>query len=283
VGDSVLLLLPTEHNKLTLAWRGPYKVVGKVGNMDYTVELEPGKVKTYHINMLKQYFYRHEQDLNSNEQVRNSMGIDLQSHEGVFEQAAAIACVIEDNSKEEDTGATIKDADLLSLYNVQQKETVDEVDINPELSEVQCAELKQLLKKYKQIFSDLITVTHLVEHKVQLTQSEPVKCKMYPTSYKMQAVVDQEIDNMLAMGVIERSEDAYASPLVLVKMADGTYKVCMNFEELNKITVFDPEPMMSPDDIFPKLAGSQFTVPLIFVKDSGLYRWKRSQRTIQLL
>ena len=26
VGDSVLLLLPTEHNKLTLAWRGPYKV-----------------------------------------------------------------------------------------------------------------------------------------------------------------------------------------------------------------------------------------------------------------
>ena len=42
---------------------------------------------------------------------------------------------------------------------------------------------------------------------------------MYPTPYKMQAVVDQEIDNMLAMGVIERSEAAYASPLVLVKKA----------------------------------------------------------------
>ena len=27
VGDSVLLMLPTERNKLTLAWRGPYKVV----------------------------------------------------------------------------------------------------------------------------------------------------------------------------------------------------------------------------------------------------------------
>jgi len=32
VGDSVLLLLPTERNKLTLAWRGPYKVVGIVGD-----------------------------------------------------------------------------------------------------------------------------------------------------------------------------------------------------------------------------------------------------------
>ena len=45
---------------------------------------------------------------------------------------------------------------------------------------------------------------------------------------------------MIAMGVIERSEAAYASPLVLVKKADGSYRVCVNFKEL-----FDPEPMMS--------------------------------------
>ena len=58
VGDSVLLLLPTERNKLTLAWRGPYKVVGIVGDVDYRVELSPDKVKTYHINMLKRYYCR---------------------------------------------------------------------------------------------------------------------------------------------------------------------------------------------------------------------------------
>jgi len=121
VGDSVLLLLPTEHNKLTLAWRGPYKVIGKIGDADYRVELEPGKVKTYHINMLKQYFHRHEQNPDSNEKERNNMGLDLQSDEGVFEQAAAITCVIEDNSTEEDTVATIKDADLLSFIMCSRK------------------------------------------------------------------------------------------------------------------------------------------------------------------
>ena len=57
--------------------------------------------------------------------------------------------------------------------------------------------------------------------------------------------------------MIERSEAPYASPLALVKKPDNTYRVCVNFKELNKITVFDPEPMMSPDDIFPKLAGSK--------------------------
>ena len=65
----------------------------------------------------------------------------------------------------------------------------------------------------------------------------------------MQEIIDKD--------VIEYSEAPYASPLVLVKKPDETYMVCVNFKELNKITVFDPEPMMSPDDIFPKLSGSQ--------------------------
>jgi len=56
------------------------------------------------------------------------MGLDKKSDEGVLEQATAIACITEDNSSEEDTGATVKDADLLPLYNVQQKETVNNVD-----------------------------------------------------------------------------------------------------------------------------------------------------------
>jgi len=55
---------------------------------------------------------------------------------------------------------------------------------------------------------------------------------------------------MLAMGVTERSETAHASPLVLVQKADAnTYSVCINFKELNNITVFDPQ-TMSPDEIF---------------------------------
>jgi len=94
---------------------------------------------------------------------------------------------------------------------------------------------------------------------------ELVKHKPYPIPYKMQEVIDKEIDDMLAMGVIECSEAPYASPLVLVKKPDGSYRVCVNFKEL-KITVFDPEPMMSPDDIFPKLSGSQFYSTFDFCK-----------------
>jgi len=87
---------------------------------------------------------------------------------------------------------------------------------------------------------------------------------------KMQEIVDKEIDDSLEMGVIKRSEAPYAWPLVPVKKPYNTYRVCVNFKELNKIKVFDPEPMMSPDDIFPKLAGSKIYSSFDFCK--GYYR-----------
>ena len=40
IGDSVLLLLPTENNKLTLGWRGPYEVVEKVGEVDHKIRVK---------------------------------------------------------------------------------------------------------------------------------------------------------------------------------------------------------------------------------------------------
>ena len=57
VGDKVLLLLPTESNKLLLQCEGPYEVVEIVNRMDYSVDVD-GVVGTYHANMLKQYVER---------------------------------------------------------------------------------------------------------------------------------------------------------------------------------------------------------------------------------
>ena len=57
VEDKVLLLLPTDSNKLLLQWKGPYKVVEVVNRMDYKIDVN-GVVSTYHANMLKQYVER---------------------------------------------------------------------------------------------------------------------------------------------------------------------------------------------------------------------------------
>src|SRR5688572_31595107 len=58
IGEKVLLLLPTSNNKLLMQWQGPLIVRDKVGEYDYRVEDKNGKIKTYHINMLKKYIDR---------------------------------------------------------------------------------------------------------------------------------------------------------------------------------------------------------------------------------
>jgi len=158
VGDSVLLLLLTEQNKLTLAWRGPYKVVGNVGEVDYKIQINPSKVKTYHINMLKRYFHR------ENEQQDVLRKVDKRKQEAGFtngvgsenqeiNQAASVACVLED--EETDEPVAVKDADTLPLYNLKQKETVKDVIINPELNTEQQADIREILNEYQDIFSDV--------------------------------------------------------------------------------------------------------------------------------
>ena len=233
----MLLLLPTEQNKLTLAWRGPYKVVGTVAEVDYKIEINPGKVKTYHINMLKRYFHRENEqnDVLRNvdkrkQEARITNGVGSENQE--INQAASVACVLE--YEETDEPVAVNDADTLPLYNLKQKETVKDVIINPELNTEQQAAIREILNEYQDIFSDVPKVTNLIEHKVQLSETEPVKHKSYPIPYKMQKYIHKVIDDMLALGVIERSEAPYASPLVLVKKPDNTYTVCINFKELNK-------------------------------------------------
>ncbi|RUS80747.1 hypothetical protein EGW08_011470 [Elysia chlorotica] len=56
-GDDVLVLLPTDTNKLLMQWKGPYKVVAVVGINDYRVKMGR-KEKTVHANLLKRYVSR---------------------------------------------------------------------------------------------------------------------------------------------------------------------------------------------------------------------------------
>ncbi|KAL8595294.1 hypothetical protein ACOMHN_020047 [Nucella lapillus] len=57
VGSKVLVLRPVKNNKLELAWKVPFVVIGKQGEADYQIRMGP-KNKLFHANMLKQFVER---------------------------------------------------------------------------------------------------------------------------------------------------------------------------------------------------------------------------------
>ena len=57
VVDKVLLLLPTDSNKLLLQWRGPFKIVDVLNPVDNRINVN-GYIHTYHANILRLYVER---------------------------------------------------------------------------------------------------------------------------------------------------------------------------------------------------------------------------------
>ena len=126
------------------------------------------------------------------------------------------------------------------------------------LSDTECREFLDLAQEFSNLFTDAPGTTNLVQHHINLTSSEPVRSKPYPVPYSMRESLKKDIDDMMNMGVIRESNSPYASPVVVVKKKDGSNRVCVDYQKLNKLTVFDPEPMPTAIDLFQKLNGDKF-------------------------
>ena len=233
-GDKVLLLLPTKANKLQLKWQGPFEIIRKNGENNYVIEI--GKVqRTYHANMLRKYWDR-EVTGSSSEQV------------GVLE--CAVAAFIDE---EEDTGELQRKGLSIETLNLRQSETFRDVHMGEELDDQQKQEMLSVLKEFEDVLSDVPGRTSAYVYDIKLTSSTPVRRKPYPTPQALQAEFRKEVQAMLEAGIIEPSDSPYSSPPVIVKKKDGTNRYCVDFRQINNISVFDAEPMPRLDELFQQI------------------------------
>lgn len=239
-GERALLLLPTAHNKLLMQWRGPFKVLEKVNKHDYRIDVN-GKPRLFHINMLKPYTER---------ESTVKPDVTAANKESVFEYVSL--AVVEEEDCEEDG------EDLLQTQSCGTRETYLDVTYSEDLTEEQLKQAKDLVHEFRDIFTDLPGSTDLAEHTIKLTTDEPIRQRPYPLPYAVRETVKEEVQQMLDMGVIEHTTSPYSSPIVLVKKKDGSNRFCVDFRKLNRVTVFDTEPMPSIEDIFAKLKDDCF-------------------------
>jgi len=243
-GEKVLLLLPSDNNKLLMQWKGPFKVVEKKGGNNYRIQL-PERVKMFHANMLKKYAERKDQN----------------------EILGALAVIESEN----EVGI-----EPMEEVSVVQKETFQDVQVNPELEPEKRQQVFELLSDFQDIFSDIPKVTTLGEHSIKLTSSEPIRSKAYPLPFTSRQEVEKEIDSMLASAVIEPSTAPYASPIVVV----GSNRICIDYRKLNRVTVCDPEPIPRMEEIFAELSGSQYFSKFDFCKGYWQVRMRPQDRDL---
>ncbi|GJW88304.1 putative reverse transcriptase domain-containing protein [Tanacetum coccineum] len=95
-----------------------------------------------------------------------------------------------------------------------------------------------------------------VEFKIELVQgATPVARAPYRlTPSEMKELVDQ-LQELLEKGFIRPSSSPWGAPVLFVKKKDGTFRMCIDYRELNKLTVKNRYPLPRIDDLFDQLQG----------------------------
>ena len=133
--------------------------------------------------------------------------------------------------------------------------------IDLERTDEQKQEVERLLQDNRGVFSTSefdLGRTKLVQHKIDTGTNRPFKQQLrrHPMAYL--PVIDEHVDKMLANDICEPSVSPWASNVVLVKKSDGTLRFCVDYRQLNNLTVKDSYPLPRIDTCFDALGGAKY-------------------------
>lgn len=119
-------------------------------------------------------------------------------------------------------------------------------------------EVQQLITVNDSLVQDLKTLppSRDFDHQIPLMPGvNPVNVKPYCYSPTQKDEIERQITEMLANGIIRPSHSPFSSPVILMKKKDGSWRFCVDYRQLNNITVKDKYPLPVVDELLDELHG----------------------------
>ena len=105
------------------------------------------------------------------------------------------------------------------------------------------------------------------DHAIHLIpRSFPPNIMPYKYPYVQKREIECMIEEMLEVGIIQRSQSSFFAPIVLVHNKDGSWRMCPDYRELNKLTIKDKFPIPVIDELLDELPRAIYFTKLDITK-----------------
>ena len=237
----MLVLLPTRTEKLLAKWKGPYKVLRKVGRVNYEIEVPGGRKekKLFHVNMLKPWTNPEENFVNY-----------------IPDEQDELPCFVRD---------------------VQQGKS--DLKLGESLSEVEKKQMTKLIGEFPMLTRLQPGKTRVIEHRINTDAQGPVHQRAYRIPPALKTEVVEELKELLDAGVVEESTSEWSSPIVVVKKKDGTNRICVDYRKLNATSKFDAYPKPRIDEMLDAVGQSEYLTTLDLTKGYWQVPMKEEDKT----
>ncbi|VEN50974.1 unnamed protein product [Callosobruchus maculatus] len=137
------------------------------------------------------------------------------------------------------------------------------VNFDLDVPDIHRPKLLKVLSHYSDIIAtsgNAVSCVNNTTLHIRLRDNYIVNRSPYRLSLTERKIVQDIINDLLSNNIIQESESPFASPIILVKKKDCSYRMCVDFRDLNQHTIKDRYPLPLIDDQLDRLGkGKVFT------------------------
>ena len=148
---------------------------------------------------------------------------------------------------------------LMPLYGIviNEKEEFNLPDVPQEYQ----GRINLLLNKHRKLFAEKMSelgMATAIKHKINTGTSPPINIPNRRTPHTLRVIVKTQIEDMEKHNIIRESTSPYAAPVVMVPKKGGEMRFCIDYRQLNKVTIKDKYPLPRIDDTIDALHGAKY-------------------------